>query len=373
MVISRRRFARDLSALTILGSTSATELFLAARSLAGSVPGRDVIWLNANENPLGAPPSAIAAIVKSSGAVARYHFDEFDRFTETIAGSESLAPEQVLFGIGSAEIINGAICAFTSSTRPLITATPTYEIPTDFAHLLGKSVVQLPLAGDWQFPVGKLVEEAAKAQGGLIYLCNPNNPTSSCTSPKDLRWLAYNLPTNTILLIDEAYFHFAAPDKIESGIKFVQDNCNVIVTRTFSKIYGMAGARVGFGCARPDLIRAMASFRSNVIPILGLRAAGAALGERDKLIPTRRASMVRTRNELCDWLRYRNVRYIEPHANFIMTDVGRDARSFGADMFRKGVAVGRVFPPLDHMLRVTIGTDEEMIRFREVFWEVYAA
>ena len=372
-MISRRRFACDLGALTILRSTTASELLLAALSVAGSMPRQDVIWLNANENPLGPPPSAIAAIVNSAAAVSRYHFDELHSFTETIAASEGLAPEQVLVGIGSTEIINAAICAFTSSSRPILTAMPTYDIPVDFAHMLGKSVVQFPLTGDPQFPVGKLIEAAAEARGGLIYLCNPNNPTSSCTSPKDLRWVAYNLPANTVLLVDEAYIHFVEQDVTESAIKFVQDNCNVIVTRTFSKIYGMAGARVGFGCAKPDLIRAMTPFRSNVIPILGLRAAEAALGDRLKLIPTRRASMVRTRQELCDWLRFRNVCYIEPHANFIMIDVGRDARSFGTDMFRKGVAVGREFPPLNHMLRVTIGTDQEMTRFRDVFWEVHAA
>lgn len=372
-MISRRRFAHDLGALAILGSGCGSELLLATRSLAGLVPRQDVIWLNANENPLGPPPSAIAAIVNGTAAVARYHFDEFESFTETVAGSEGLVPEQILFGIGSTEIINAAICAFSSSTQPLITATSTYEIPVEFAHSLGKSVIQLPLTADWQFPVSKLAEAAANASGGLIYLCNPNNPTSSCTSPRDLRWLAYNLPAKTVLLVDEAYIHFAEQDAAESAIKFVQDNCNVIVTRTFSKIYGMAGARVGFGCARSDLIRAMTPFRSNVIPILGLRAAQGALGERGTLIPSRRASMIRTRKELCDWLRDRNVRYIEPHANFIMIDVGRDARSFGTDMFRKGVAVGRVFPALDHMLRVTIGTDQEMMRFRDVFWEVHAA
>jgi len=372
-VITRRRFACDLGSLAVLSSTSVGELFLATRALAGTASRQDVVWLNANENPAGPPPSALAAIVNGAAAVARYHFDEFDAFTEAIADSESLAPDQILFGIGSAEIINAAICAFTSLSRPLITASPTYEIPIEFAHTLGKSVVQVPLTEDWQFPVGKLAEEAAKAHGGLIYLCNPNNPTSSCTSSKDLRWLAYNLPANTVLLVDEAYVHFAEPDEIESGIKFVQNNCNVIVARTFSKIYGMAGVRAGFGCAKPDLIRQMKLFRSNVIPILGSRAAAAALGERATLIPTRRANVARTRRELCEWLRHRNVRYIEPHANFIMIDIGRDARSFGTDMFRKGVAVGRAFPTLSQMLRVTIGTDQEMMRFRDVFWEVYAA
>ena len=120
-------------------------------------------------------------------------------------------------------------------------------------------------------------------------------------------------------------------------------------------------------------MRSILTFKDNVIPILGLRAATAALGEAAIIVPKRRAEMTRIRGELCSWLREKGVSYIEPHANFLMIDIRRDVRSFGPAMFRKGVAVGRPFPPLDQMLRVTIGTDQEMARFRETFWQVYSA
>lgn len=332
-----------------------------------------MIWLDANENPAGPPLSAVKAITDGVAAIARYHFDEFGAFTEAIARSEDMNPDQVLFGVGSSEVIDAAICSFTSSSRPLITASPTYEIPVEFARRLGRKVVQIPLTEEWAFPVRKLAEEAAKAGGGLIYLCNPNNPTSSLTPNSDMSWLVGNLPLNTVLLVDEAYIHFAQHTANTSMMRCVHDDRNLVVTRTFSKIYGMAGARAGFGCARPDLVRAMRPFIDNVIPVLGLRAAMAALGESATLVPGRRASVARTRHELCDWLRQKNIRYIEPHANFVMIDIGRDAGSFGSEMFRKGVAVGRPFPVVNQMLRVTIGTDVEMARFREVFWEVYTA
>jgi histidinol-phosphate aminotransferase len=370
--ITRRGFARDLGKLAIL-SPFMGELFLAGRAIASTALRSDMIWLNANENPAGPPPSALSAIMSGAAATARYHFEEFAGFAEAIAESEGLASEQVLFGIGSGDIINAAISAFASSSRPLITATPTYEIPIEFAQRLGKRVVQIPLTEHWEFPVKKLAEEAAKAGGGLIYLCNPNNPTSSRTSKQDLSWLVYNLPPSTILLVDEAYIHFAEPGEIESAIKFVKDNRSVVVTRTFSKIYGMAGARAGFGCAKADLIREMNLFINNVIPILGLRAAMAALGERATLIPSRRATVARIRSETCEWLQEKSIRYVQPHANFIMIDIGRDVGSFGSEMFRRGVAVGRPFPPFNHMLRVTLGTAQEMTRFREVFWDVYVA
>jgi histidinol-phosphate aminotransferase len=371
-VITRRRFARDLGTIALVGRAQFGELLLSDHAVE-RLSHQDVIWLDANENPAGPPPLALSAIVNGAADVSRYHFDEFATFTEAIAASEKMRPEQVLFGIGSAEVINAAICAFTSSSRPLITATPTYEVPLEFARLLGKSVVELRLNEDWTFPLSASVQEAAKADGGLIYLCNPNNPTSTCTSPKDLRWLAHNLPPNTILLVDEAYIHFAEPNEVESALSFVRDNGNVVVTRTFSKIYGMAGVRAGFGCAKPELIKEMSHFRSNVIPVLALRAATAALHESPTLIPTRRAKVAIIRNELCDWLRQKDIRYVEPHANFVMIAIRGEAGSFGAEMFRRGVAVGRPFRAVSRMLRVTIGTDQEMKRFRDVFWEVYNA
>ena len=241
----------------------------------------------------------------------------------------------------------------------------------DLARSLGRKVVQVPLTEAWAYDVRKLADEAAKAGGGLIYLCNPNNPTSSITPKIDIDWLAANLPLHTVLLMDEAYIHFAQTTEVESAMKHVRDNKNVIVTRTFSKIYGMAGARAGFGCARPDLVQAMNPFMDKVIPVLALRGALAALGERETLVPQRRAGLIQIRTGFCEWLRQKNIRYIEPHANFVMLDIGRDVRAFGKEMLSRGVAVGRPFPPLNGMLRVTVGTDLEMQKFREVFWQVY--
>jgi histidinol-phosphate/aromatic aminotransferase/cobyric acid decarboxylase-like protein len=207
----------------------------------------------------------------------------------------------------------------------------------------------------------------------LIYLCNPNNPTGSLTSIEDVRWLMSNLPQDTVLFVDEAYLEFADPAKVESAIKYVREDRNVIVARTFSKIYGMAGVRAGFGCARPDLIAAMNPFMDNVIPYLGVRATMAALQEKTVLVPERRKINARIRGELCQWLDQNKVRYIPSHANFIMIDVKREVRGFSTAMYREGVAVGRPFPPLSTMLRVTIGNDADMQRFRQAFLKVYTA
>lgn len=365
-MLTRRQLVRNFGCLAIAGRFASERAF-AQQANTQSQSHDPIVWLDSNENPAGPPASAIKAMIDGVTATARYHVDEFEGFSKAIARSENVEPEQVLFGVGSTEVIDAAICAFTSAAAPLITAAPSYDILIDLARSFGRKVVQAPLTAAWAYDVRKLAAQAANAGGGLIYLCNPNNPTSSLTPTKDIDWLVANLPPHTILLVDEAYIHFADPTQIESAIKHVREGKDVIVARTFSKIYGMAGARAGFGCAKPELIQAMNPFMDKVIPILGLRAATAALAERDTLVPERRANVARIRAELCDWLRQKKIQYIEPHTNFVMIDIGRDVSTFGREMRAKGVAVGRPFPPLNQMLRVTIGTDAEMKKFREAF------
>ena len=180
-----------------------------------------------------------------------------------------------------------------------------------------------------------------------------------------------NLPANTTLLVDEAYIHFVERPDVKSALPYVRQGKNVIVARTFSKIYGMAGLRVGFAAARPDLAEKLARLSLNVISIVSARAVVAALGDRDHILPERKAALVKTRRELTAWLRERKVNFIEPNGNFVMIDVGRNAREFIATMPTMGVAPGRPFPPLENMLRVSIGTDADMAKFRDVFWKVY--
>jgi histidinol-phosphate aminotransferase len=332
---------------------------------------KDMVWLNANENPAGIPKVALATMSDALSFAWRYHYQEFRDIYAAIAKSEDLAPEQVMVGSGSTEALHIAVDSVTSATRPLIAVTPTYEGPVELARALGRPVVMTKPRPDYSADVRKMAEEADRAHGGLIYLCNPNNPTSSITPKKDIDWLVANLPANTKLLIDEAYIHFGESPELASALPYVRQGKDVIVTRTFSKIYGMAGMRVGFAAAKADWIAKVAPLRINVISIVSAKGVVAALADRQNILPERKAAMAKTRRELCAWLKERKLSYIEPHANFIMIDTGRNAREFIAEMPKLGVAPGRPFPPLDNMLRVTIGTDAEMAKFRDVFWKVY--
>ena len=370
-MITRRELAGRIG-IAAIAARLAPEMAYAQRAAVktGGMP-TDMVWLNANENPAGPPSVALEAMQRVLPSSGRYHYQEFGQIYGAIAKSEDLKPDQIVAGCGSSEVLHTAVDVFTSSTKPLISVTPAYEYPIELAKAFGRPVVLTKLREDYTADVKKLAEEADKARGGLIYLCNPNNPTSAMVKAGDVDWLVSNLPANTILLVDEAYIHFGEHPELKSALPYVQQGKGVIVTRTFSKIYGMAGLRVGFAAAKPELIAKMAPLAINVINIVSARGVVAALGDKDNIIRERRAALAKTRRELYGWLGERGVKYIEPQANFIMIDCGRNAREFIAAMPKLGVAPGRPFPPLDNLLRVTIGTDAEMAKFRDVFWKVY--
>lgn len=371
-MLTRRSFAAHMGAAAAAGRMLPEMAYAQRAMIPGNLP-KDMVWLNANENPLGPPKSSLAAMAEVLPASGRYHYQEVRDFYAALAHSEDLQAENILAGSGSSEMLHAAVDAFTAPDRPMAVIHPTYEGPPEVARAMGRQVIQVPLLPDYSADVHQIADAARKAHAGLIYLCNPNNPTASITPKAAIAWLVENLPSDTVLLVDEAYIHFGESDNLETALPYVRQGKNVVVARTFSKIYGMAGVRAGFVCASAALIERMRPYRNNVLSIIAMRAVMAALAESGTLVPERRAINARVRRELCGWLDDRHVPYIRPQANFMMIDVGRNAREFVTKMPPLGVAVGRPFPPLDNMLRVTIGTDQEMRKFREVFWQVHQA
>jgi histidinol-phosphate aminotransferase len=361
-MLSRRAFGqRGFAAFAAAAFTEAA--FAQRGAVMGTAPA-GTAFLNANEFPEGPPQAAIEAMTRVLAESNRYHYKEFPDFYQAVAASEKFSPDHLLMGAGSSENIHCAIEAFASRERPLITSSPTYEAAPDLAAVKGFPVVKVPLTSTYAADVRKLAAEAQKAGGGLIYLCNPNNPTASITPKGDVDWLVANLPANTYLLVDEAYIHFSTSPELESALKHVRAGKNVIVTRTFSKIYGMAGLRAGFSIARPDLTQQMTPYRNNVISIVTARAVLAALDLGQPLIQERRNRIAAVRAAMVKWCHEKNLNAIDSHANFMMVDVKRDVRELAPVMLSKGVAVGRHFPPYDNVLRITLGTEPEMAKFR---------
>lgn len=345
-----------------------TEAALGRPSLSASHPR--TVWLNANEYPEGPPPASIAAMSRVLSASNRYHYDEFASFYADLANSLKLDSSNILVGAGSSEVLHCAVDAFVTPTRPFITGWPSFDWGPELAAAKGCPVVKAPLKSDNSADVKLLVSEAARAGGGLIYICNPNNPTSSLTTGNEIRWLSENLPPNTYLLVDEAYIHFTHLTDAESALGLLRNGKNVIVSRTFSKIYGMAGVRVGFVAAPPELIKRMMPHRNNVISIIGVRAVLAALDLGPKLIEERRARIALTRANMTRWCRKKSLKYIEPHANFMLIDTGRDVTKVSAELVAKHVVPGRPFPSCDTMLRVTIGRESDMAKLKSALAEV---
>jgi histidinol-phosphate aminotransferase len=362
-MFSRRAFAGMIAA-------GLTEAAFAQRAKLSGVAPADTVWINGNEFPEGPPQASVEAMAKVIGSSNRYHYQEFPEFYSKLAASEGLTADQILVGSGSSEPLHAAVEAFTSPTVPLIIPMPTYEAAPELTRYKGHPVIETPLNSKMAPDVRRMAAEAEKAAGGLIYIVNPNNPTSTITTNDDLAWLVANLPKNTNVLVDEAYLHYATSPEAKTAFPYVKEGKNVLVARTFSKIYGMAGLRVGYIGGRPDLISKLEPYRNNVISIVSVRAVLAALDLGPKMLEERKAKIVHTRDELCSWMAQKNLKFIPPQANFVMIETGRDAKDVQAAMLAKGVAIGRQFPPLNTMIRVSIGTDAEMAKFRRVFTEV---
>jgi len=361
-MISRRAFG--------LLSTAAAA-FAQHAAVQGDIP-RGTVWLNANENPEGPPAEARDAIVRAIAEAGRYSHRVFPLLNDSLGRAMGVAPEEIIPGTGSTEILHCALDAFTSAGRPLVTAWPTWEMTRDVAQAGGRQVIQVPLTKDWSADVERMAAEAARTGAGVVHLGNPNNPTSSITPKDKLKWLVEHLPASTVLLVDEAYLHFADSPEVESCIRYVKEGRNVVVTRTFSKLYGMAGVRVGFGCARKDLVQRMQPFRNNVISVLGARAAMAAIGLGEGFVAERRARRNQIRDQLCSWLRGRGLKYIEPQGNFVLIFTGKDVAGTIPRMLAQGVAVGRRFEAVSQWMRVAIGTEPEMAKFRSAFQDVHS-
>ena len=368
-MLTRRELAKRFS-LVAAGIAFGGEAAYSQRRKLKGLDLSKVVLINGNENPDGPPPESVEAMSQVLTRCGRYHDEDMDRLAEAIANSEQIKTNQLLIGSGSSEILHAAVAAFMSPTVPLITTLPSYELPVDMGTAYGFPVIKIPMLPDYAADVRKMVAAAEKARGGLIYVVNPNNPTSSITKKADIDWLVANLPPNTIALIDEAYIHFSTDPQLVSAMPYVRQNKNnVVVAKTFSKIYGMAGLRAGYGCASPALITKMAVFRNNTIAVPAMHAARVALG-LPTMVQERQQKLARIRADVCQWLDGHGYKFIQPHANFVMIEVKRDVVEVAGEMLERGVAVGRPFPPMNTMLRVTIGSESDMAKFKEAFAQV---
>ncbi len=330
----------------------------------------DAVLINANENPLGPCKTACSAITEITPTGGRYDLMGMNEtLTNTIASLYSLKPENIALYAGSSEPLHYTVLAFTSPTKGLVLADPTYEAPVAATLTSGAKVTKVPLTAGYAHDVKAMIA-AADANTGVIYICNPNNPTGTITSKQDIVWALENKPKGSILLVDEAYIHLSDADH---AMDLVAAGKDLIVLRTFSKIYGMAGIRCGYAVGRPDLLAKLAPYGQNSMPVTALAAANASLLDKD-LVPIRKKIIGDTRRDTIAWLRASGYTVIgDSQTNCFMIDTGRNGKSVIAAMKAKDVWIGRTWPIWPNAVRVSVGTPAEMAKFKVAFKEVMSA
>jgi histidinol-phosphate aminotransferase len=358
--LSRRLFARSLG--TGLGAALLAPR-LDAPADAGDPKGQpeDAIQLNSNENPYGPAPGALDAMTASQKVAARYPDAVEKRLVDALAAMHKLEPDQVLLGCGSGELLRVADMAFLGADKTVVAAAPTFEAVLDYARVARGRGVTVPQSADFRHDLAAMAA-ACDETTGLVYVCNPNNPTGTIVKRAELSRFLEQVPKTVHVLLDEAYFHFVEDEEYASGLEWISAP-NLIVVRTFSKIYGMAGMRLGYAVGSKESV---ASMRQHLIAsntnAAVLPAALAALADPE-LVPAQRTLNKQTREWLCRELERDGRRYIPSHTNFVMIELGGDVAPVIEAFRNEGILVGRKFPAMESWLRVSMGTRQEMEAF----------
>jgi histidinol-phosphate aminotransferase len=374
---SRRNFIR-LAGLSAAALPVLTEAHFAHAASLGVSPARraaltempapDAVLINANENPLGPSAGALRAIDSIARKGGRYDIDDTaGQLTNTFARQNNLKPEFVNVYAGSSDPLHFTVLCYTSPTKSFVTADPCYEAGMFAADIAKAKTVKVALRADYSHDVRAMV--AADPNAGVIYICNPNNPTGTLTAREDIEYALAHKPKGSILLVDEAYIHLSSAPSV---VDLAANGGDLIVLRTFSKVYGMAGIRCGLAIGRPDLLEKLRMYGVNSVPVTAMAAANASLLD-PTLVPERKKIIADTRNQTFEFLRANNYKFIPSESNCFMIDTGRNGKSVIAAMKAQNVWIGRTWPIWPNHVRITVGTPAEMAKFQTAFKQVMDA
>ena len=382
MSISRRNLLRNLGASAIVGAAAPVlrglplapeiEAALWGNSVpeadpAGSASGAEPILLYRNENPYGPSEKVLAVLRESAASGNRYPRTEYDTLTDRLAALHQVNREQIVLGCGSGEILCMAALTFLKPGKKLVEASPTFPALGKLAQSAGVEVADVPLNKRYEHDLGVMLEHASSSTG-LVYIVNPNNPTGSITPRKDIEAFVSKLPSNVTVLIDEAYHHYVTPGpSYESFLDRPIGDPRVIVSRTFSKIYGLAGMRIGYAVTASEIAKRLtAGFPGWSVSVVSARAASAALDDADYV----RLGVKRNtddRQEFMNQVNARMLRAIDSQTNFVMVNPMRPPDEVIEHLKKNNILIGPKYPVLDKYIRVSLGTPGEM----QTFWRVW--
>jgi histidinol-phosphate aminotransferase len=382
MSLSRRSFVQTLG----VGAAGA---WIGSRGREGSLFGSDLyaqgiqpvqgpapsVILSSNENPLGCHKDVLAGVRGSLTEAGRYPFATADEVTELVARKHGVKKENVLLGSGSTQILRTSTHVFTSKTAGLVAAIPAYEECADYARLMGHPLTGVKLTADLKMDLDAL--QAASKGAGLVFYCNPNNPVATAVSAADTRTYLAGLmkaSPNTTVLVDEAYFEYATMAGYETFIPAAIDNPRIVVARTFSKCFGMAGLRVGYAIGHKDTIAKMSAWDGvGSMSVMGLQGARAALAVPEQWVKDEQKRNEAARAFTQKWFADRGYTPTDSQTNFMFVNIKRPAREFREACLKQGVLVARDFPPYEKThCRISVGTMEEMQKAVKVFEQVLA-
>ena len=370
MPVSRRGFLRTLAAGTVAGSAATWAGSVGALASVSRRTERDhegYLLLDSNENAYGPSDKVLEAVQSAVGSLHRYPFREYDALVDDLARLHRVSADRVLLGCGSTDLLRAAAAAFAGPGRKVVTASPTFEDLSTYAQVMGAEVVVVPLTPTFAHDLSAMLDRANRA-AALVYICNPNNPTASITPRAEIESFLRQLPQSCAVLIDEAYHHYvnASARYISFLDQPVQDE-RVIVLRTFSKIYAMAGLRLGYAVADPKLIAKLRSQLTD-IDLNGIAvAAGRAALIDDEAVRNAVKRNTDDRQEFFNQAMARMLKPIDSQTNFVMMDAHQPADHVIEHFLNHKIRIGRHFPPLTRHVRISLGTPDAM---RE-FWRVW--
>jgi histidinol-phosphate aminotransferase len=327
-----------------------------------------------NENPYGPPESVRNAMLGAMHLANQYDQPDGSNVLSIIASHHGVSPQNILLGAGSGEILNVVDATFLEDGKKVVGALPTFASVYEYARGMKSDSIQIPLRADHGEDIAatiKAVNDNAKTVG-LVYVCNPNNPTGKIVTKNEIKQLLDGIPPTTPVLIDEAYHHFVENSEYATSIPYVTEGRPVIIARTFSKIVGLAGMRLGYAVASPQFIQRMTAHTTGTINTL-VKYGGAA-GIKDEAGQAKVKGMIlETRKKTTGALTAMGYDVIPSDANFFMVHIKREISPVIAEFRQRGVQVGRPFPPMTQYMRVSVGTDEEMAKFTSAFKEIFKA
>lgn len=329
-----------------------------------------VVHINYNENPYGPSEKTMKAIRDAVLTSGRYYSDfYYEDLRAALAKQHGLTADNILMGAGSTEILKLCDDVYLGEKRRLVVAEPAYDAVIQYAVNSKADAAKIPLTKDYRHDLVKMAE-ATTPQTGMAYICNPNNPTGTIVLKDDLQRFMDRIPESVPVVVDEAYSHFAGPD-FASAIKYAKEGRNVIVAKTFSKAYGLAGMRIGYAVAKKDLIDKMKPFGVDfAVSALSAAAATAALTDQahiDRVVKLNEAQ----RQALYAEMKSMKFEAIPSHTNFVMIHIKTPVAPVITEFAKRKILVGREFPPMVNYLRVSIGTEDEMKKFFVAFREIF--